>query len=265
MYKTLFILSLLFSTAFSKSIITVTHPVQEYFIKKIAGNEFYIRSVFSKSHDFEFSNKRLINKLSSSKYYFVLNLPEEEEILKLFKKKNKKLKVIDITKGIGNLKLENGKMNPFVWMDPLLARDFAKRIYEQLVKIQFYNRAFFKENYELFLDELDTIYLELKKRIDNSNLYGFFAFNNQLDYFAKRYRLDIYHRENRRLHINEVSKVIRFVKREHIKHIIIAKDSDYTIAQSFSGHINGKIVEIDIYDRNWKINMFSLIRGITNF
>ena len=266
MFRFIFILLLLLSSlAFSKTIITVSYPVQEYFIKKIASNNIYIRTVFDKAHDFELTNKKLVNKLSSSNYYFSLNLPEEKDVLELFKKKNEELKIIDTTSNISFLKLDNKEVNPYIWMDPILAREFAKNIYEELVKIEFYNRVEFKTNLDKFLVELDNIYLELKKRIDNSNLYGFFVFNNELDYFAKRYRLDIYHRENRSIHIDEVSEVLRFVKREHIKHILIAKDSDYIIAQSFSGHIDGKIVEVDIYDRNWNTNMYSLIREITDF
>jgi len=265
MYKIIFILFFLVSSLFSKTIITVTHPVQEYFIKKIAGKNVFVRTVFSKKKPYDPTNRKIVNKLSSARAYFTLGLEEENDVIKLLKAKNEELVIINTTKGIGTLKLKNGKENPYVWLDPLLAREFAMKIYGELVKLRYYDRVKFKENLDLFLNELDKIYLDLKRKVDDSHLYGFFVFNNQLDYFAKRFRVDIYHKEYKLLHISEVTNMIRFVRQEHIKHIVIPKNSDYRIAQSFSGHIDGKIVEYDIYDLNWKVNMFSLIRGITNF
>ena len=265
MYKIIFILLLLITSSFSKTIVTVTHPVHAYFIKKIAGNSIHIRTVYDKKHDFDLFNKKLIDRFSSSKYYFTLGLPEEDVLIEKFLSKNKELKIVNTTKDVSRLKLDNGKMNPYVWLDPILARSFAEKIYEELLKIRSYDKYIYKENYELFLDELDKIYLDMKKRIDESDLYGFFVFDNKLDYFAKRFRVDVYHQENKRLNIKEIPEMIKFSRKEHIKHIVIGKDSDYTIAQSFGSHINGKIVEVDIYSINWRITMFSLIRGLTNF
>lgn len=265
MYKIFFILLLLLSSAFSKTIITVTHPVQEYFIKKIANKKVYIRTVHENNKAFDLSSKKLINRFSSSKYYFIFNLEEEKKLSKLFKEKNAGLKVINLTKNLTKLKLPNGDSNPYFWMDPLLVRDLAKNIYEQLVKIRYYDRHEFKENYENFLKEIDKIYLDIKKKLDHSDLYGFFIFNNELDYFAKRFRIEIYHRENKRLNIEDIPKMINFSRKENIHHVVIPTDSDYTIAQSFSSHISGKVVEIDIYDINWRINLFSLTRGLIHF
>ncbi len=53
MYKYIFILLLLFtSSAFSKTIITVTHPFEKYFIDKIADDKISVKVVFDKSSDY---------------------------------------------------------------------------------------------------------------------------------------------------------------------------------------------------------------------
>lgn len=270
MYKTLFILLLLitsssFARGVSKTIITVTHPVQEYFLKQIADNRVYIRTVYDKTREFKIDNKQIINRLSSSDYYFRLNLKEEELILNKLKSKNSDLKVVNIAKNIGNLKLKNGDKNPYIWMDPILVRDLATNIYDELVKIRYFDRLFFKENLERFLSEIDEIYLHLRKRISESGLYGFFTFDNQLDYFAKRYRLEIYYKKTKYLSAKEVATLTKFIRKEPIQHIIIPKNSKYLIAQSLGSHINGKIIEIDIYDRNWKSNLYKLVRALTNY
>ena len=267
MRKIIFILLLFFTTSLfsNRTIITVTHPVEKYFIEKIADKNIYVRVVFDKKKEFSFDNKQEVETLAYSKYYFKLNIEEEKLILEKFKAINKNLKVIDISKNINKLTTKDNKKIPFIWLDPILVRDIAKNIYEELVKIRYYDRHIFKENYENFLNEIDDIYLHIKKRLDSSEVYGFFAFNHQLDYFAKRFRLNLYHRENRYLNISEVPTLIKLSKKESLKHIIIEKDSPYEIAQSISGHINGKIIEIDIYSQQWKSNLYILTRQITNY
>lgn len=265
MYKILFILLLLISSSFSRTIITVTHPVQEYFLKKIAEKTVFIRTIHNGNSEFDPTERKHISKYSSSNYYFTFNLEEEKNLIKLFKEKNESLKVVNLIEGIPTLKLPNGEINPYIWMDPILVRELAKNIYEELIKIRHYDRYQYKENYEKFLLELDKIFLDMKKKFDGSNLYGFFIFNNELDYFAKRFRIEVYHRENKRLNIEDIPRMIKFSRKENIHHIVIPTDSDYTIAQSFSSHISGKVVEVDIYDINWRLNLFSFMRGLIHF
>nr|WP_044415588.1 zinc ABC transporter substrate-binding protein [Halarcobacter anaerophilus] len=100
-------------------------------------------------------------------------------------------------KGLPTLKLDNGKSNPYIWLDPILARGIAKNVYINMIKIIPSKQKIFEKNYKEFLKELDKVYLDIKKRIDKSDLYGFFSFNNQLDYFAKRFRINIYHKEEK--------------------------------------------------------------------
>ncbi len=266
MHKFIFILLLFFTSfVFAKTSITVTYPIEKYLIEKIADNNIYVNVVFDKKKPFSFENKNLLESLAYNDYYFKLNLKEEDSIIDKFKAINKDLKVVDISKNIKKLKDKNNKDNPYIWLDPILVRDIAKNIYEELIKIRYFDRLVFKDNYERFLNEIDDIYLHIKKRLDNSEVYGFFTFSNHLDYFAKRFRLNIYHKENRYLKINEVSDTIKLSQKEFIKHVVIEKDSLYNIAQSVSGQIDGKIVEIDIYSEHWKSNLFVFTRQISNF
>lgn len=264
MYKIFFILSLFFSSAFSMTAITVTYPIEEFFVKKIAGKQVYIKTISENYNTLDMSENSL-KKFSNSQYYFNFNLDEEKRISNILQKDNSSIHVINMNKGVTSLKLDNGEINPYTWLDPILARDLAKNIYETIIKIRPYDKDIFIINYKNFLEELDETYLDIKSRIDRSDLYGFFSFNNQLDYFSKRFRINNYHKECKILNINEVSNLIDFVKKEHIKHIVIPTDADYTFASSFKGYIGGKIVEYDMYSINWKVNLYTILRGIENF
>ncbi len=262
--KKIFLILLLFTTfLFCRDTVTITYPVQEYFIKKIANDELYIKTIFSEDYDLSKIEEKTFDDLAFSKYYFTFDLPIEKKIIDIFKSKNKEIKVINLNKNISKLKTKNGLDNPYIWMDPVLCREYAKNIYEQLVNMQEYNKEFFKDNYEKFLEELDETYLYLKKRIDNSEVYGFLVFNEKLDYFAKRFRINVYHKENRVIHLNEVSNFLEFSQKVHLRHIVLDVGNNYKIAQSYANHIDGQIIEIDVFERNWKISIYALVRRLT--
>lgn len=262
MKKILLLLFLLYSSLFSKTTITVLYPFQEYFINKIALNKVLVRTVFSVDKPFNKDDKSLIDDLAFSRHYFSINLPKEQEILKILKNRNSELKVFDSYKDIAFLKDNKGNLNPYFWLDPLLARKYATNIYEKLIDIRSYDKEYLTYNYKNFLKELDDIYLDLKKRIDSSDSYGFLALSNKFDYFAKRFRLNVFHRDNRTIHLSEVSDFIKFSQKENIKQVINEKGNNYHIPQSYAGHINGTIIEIDIYEKDWRLNIYTFVRRL---
>ncbi|WP_320033406.1 metal ABC transporter solute-binding protein, Zn/Mn family [Halarcobacter sp.] len=265
MFKIFFILLLFYSSAFSMIAVTVTYPVEAFFLKKIADKTFYIRVIEESETKFNLDDLSKIKKFATSHYYINFALDEEKIIEDYFKKRNPNLKVFNMGESLPFLKLKDGKINPFIWLDPILARDIAKNIYMAVSKINPNDKEIYKINYERFLDELDETYLDIKKRLVESDLYGIFSFNNELDYFTNRFRINNYHRKYKMLHIDDVSSLLKFVRKENIKHILISNEADFRVAQSFKGHIDGKIVEYNIYTRNWKVNLYTILRGIENF
>jgi len=262
MHKLIVVLLFLPLYAFSFTTITVTYPVEQYFIEKIAQNKVYIRTIHLKHDKFSINDKVKINKLSNSKYYFTLDLPEEKKFYKLFLTKNSAMTLFDMSHSIEKMKIY-GKVNPYIWLDPILVRDIAKNIYEMLVSIQVEDKEFFEENYKNFLNELDEFYLELRESILHSEVYGFLAYSDYWDYLASRFRLKVYKNEYRYLKIDEVSAFIRFARKENIKKIIIKKNISYEIAQSLAGHIGATIIEHNIFSHEWKSNLFLLVRKLS--
>lgn len=261
MYKFILVLLFLPLCLFSKTLITVSYPVQQFFIEKIALNRVYIRTIYESQDDFKKNDRRAVSVFSSSRLYFMFGLEKEKQLEKLFISKNSDLKVIDLTKGIDKIKINNQE-NPYVWMDPLLVRTIAKNIYEQLIKVQRQDREFFKNNYEKFLKELDELYLEMRENILNSEVFGFLTYWDYWDYLASRFRLKVYKSEYKYLSIEEVPKFIRFARKRNLRKIIIKEDESYEIAQSLAGHIDAKIIEHDVFSHEWKSNLFMLVRKL---
>lgn len=265
MFKIFFILLLFCSWAFSFTSILVTYPVEYFFLKKIVDKEVYIKIVSENRLSFLNLDKQNINILSKNHYYFNFDLDEERKLAKILKKDNSSIKTVNMVKGIQKLQLSNKKSNPYVWLDPILARDIAANIYKNMIKIIPSKKSTFEKNYKQLLLQLDDIYLDIKSRIDKSDLYGFFCFNNQLDYFAKRFRINIYHKKREILNPKEIKQLSSFSKKEYIKHILVSKNSDFEVPIAYRSYIDGKIVEYDILSKDWKVNLYEILRGIEHF
>ena len=262
MYKIIFILLLLLTSSYSKIHITVTLPVQKYFIEKIAKNNFVIHVVEDKYKEFDKNNPSIIDPLSYSKVYYTLGLPKENEYINILKSKNKYIKIKDLASNIKK-DFTNGEINPYIWIDPLKVRELSKNILDELISLKSNKKEFFTENYNLFLNEIDEIFLYVRGRFDKSDSYNIFVYEPSWHYFAKRFGLNLYYKENRYTTLEEVSSIIKLAKKNDIRKLIIKKGTSYEQARSLVSHINASIIEHDISKYEWRSNLYFLTREIT--
>ena len=144
------------------------------------------------------------NEIYYSDVYFTLGSKKEKNYAEIFEKRNSYIKVIDLTTDIKK-DIVNGEENPYIWTDPLLVRELVTNIYEELSTLKSYRKDFFKENYEKFLLELDKLFLSLKKRLERNEFYNIYVYDPYWHYFAKRFRLNLYYKENKYTSLDEVS------------------------------------------------------------
>jgi zinc transport system substrate-binding protein len=262
MFRLIFILLSLFSFSYSKIHITVTLPVQKNFIEKISKDEFSIHVIKDEYKKFDIKNKQRLDRLAYSKIYYTFGLEEEKEFIGILKSINKSLIIYDLTRNIKK-DFTNGKLNPYIWLDPLKVRDISKNILEQLVILEPYKKKFFQENYNSFLYELDKHFLYIKRRLDKSESYNIFVYEPFWHYFAKRFRLNLYYKENRYTMIDEISSIIKESRKNDIRKLLILKNSSYEQARSLVSHINASIIEHDIEEYDWRKSLYFLTREIT--
>ncbi|APW65181.1 hypothetical protein LPB137_04645 [Poseidonibacter parvus] len=246
MYKLL--LLLLPTLLFSKFQVTTSLPFEAHIIKQIGQNHIRIKTISN-----NFSNKILdlspteISSLAGTRVYFNFGLDIEKEYEKIFLKSRKELNAVNMSKDIKKLKYE-GEDNPFVWLDPILLREVAKNIYETLSKIDPYNKNDYEANYYNFLNKLDASFLEIKKKLADSEIYNIFVFDEKFDYFAKRFKINKYIRKKRILSASEIKPLVRFVKKNQIKVVFIEENKNINFAKSLSGHSNILIKTFNPYE-----------------
>lgn len=246
MYKLL--LLLLPVLLFSKFQITTTLPFEAHIIKKIGQNHIRIKTISN-----NFSNKILdltpteISSLAKTKVYFNFSLEIEKQYEKLFLEANDKFNSVNMSKNIKKLKY-NGKNNPYIWLDPILLREVARNIYETLVEIDSFNKKDYQVNYEKFLQELDESFLKTKEKLSNSEIYNIFVFDESFDYFAKRFKINVYKKEKRILSASEIKPLIEEVQRNEIKAVFTQDRQNISYAKSLSGNSHILIKTYNLYE-----------------
>ncbi len=262
MFKILTLLLLSISFSYSKIHITVTLPVQKYFIEKIAKNDFVVHVVEDSYKNFNKENKDILDLLSYSNIYFTIGLKKEKEYIDIFKSKNEYLKIKDLTTNIKK-DFTNGKINPYIWLDPLKVRDLSKNILNELIKLKSDKKKIYTKNYNTFLNEIDEMFLYIKGRLDKSESYNIFVYEPYWHYFAKRFKLNLYYKENRYTTLEEVSSIIKLAKKNDIRKLLIEEGTSYEKARSLVSHINAGIIEHDISSFEWRSSLYFLTREIT--
>ncbi|MAD41970.1 MAG: hypothetical protein CL623_06220 [Arcobacter sp.] len=246
MYKLLLLLFPLL--LFSKYQVTTTLPFEAHIIKKIGQNHIRIKTISN-----SFSNKLIelthteTLSLANTKAYFNFSLDIEKKYEELFLKANNELNSVDMSKNIKKLKNE-GKDNPYIWLDPLLLRDVAKNIYVALVKIDSYNKDKYKVNYEKFLQELDESFLKIKSKLAQSAIYNIYVFDESFDYFAKRFKINVYRKKKRILSASEIKPLHKEIQKNEIKAVFTQNRENISYAKSLSGNSNVLIKSYNLYE-----------------
>jgi zinc transport system substrate-binding protein len=246
MYKLL--LLLLPILLFSKFQVTTTLPFEAYIIKKIGQNHVRIKTISN-----SYSNKLLelspteISSLSNTKAYFNFSLEIEKKYEELFLKTNENLNIVHMSENIKKIKYM-GKDNPYVWLDPILLRDVAKNIFEALVKIDSFNKSSYERNYNKFLLALDKSFLDTKRKLDSSEIYNIFVFDERFDYFAKRFKINIYRQKKRILNASEIKTLVEEVELNEIKAVFTQERENIIYAKSLSGNSNISVKTYNIYE-----------------
>jgi zinc transport system substrate-binding protein len=83
----------------------------------------------------------------------------------------------------------NGSMDPHIWLDPTLAKQQVEKIRDGLIKVDPANTAYYNENANRFISELDSLDRTIKSELSNCEKKDFIAFHNAFSYFASRYGL----------------------------------------------------------------------------
>jgi zinc transport system substrate-binding protein len=256
MKKLFLLLILLSSVLFARVSYTVTIEPQKFFLERIGQSKIKVKTIYEGVNLKKELPHVHFRKFAFSEVYFTIGLPAEEEYAKELLGFNSDIKVIDTSVNVEML-YNNGKVNPYFWLDPLRVKEVIEVMLKTLIENDPANKEYFESNYQALLVELDKIFLRLKDSLFYST-NAVMVFNDKLDYFLRRFDVRYYKAENEILSGSRFTEIYRMSKEKNIKYLIIDNTIDYEVYNTWSNANNMEVIESDVYSYNWFSDLFVL-------
>lgn len=261
-------------SADEKQVITVSILPLQTFVKEISGDDFEINLLLPPGYspaDFTLIPSQM-KSISRSQVWFRIGyagfeLSWREKI----EQANRKMKVVDLSEGldlIGDENLpsgEKGKLsgyNPHTWMSPVLVKQMAERIAEELVLLRPDKQNEYRNNLARFTEKIDELDSEIKASLKKFEGSRFIMFHPSLSYFARDYGLAEYSLEpgGKEPTPQRMAALVDFARENDIRTIFIQSDLDTEHAKVFADEINGKVVQMWPLNPEWFENLREITR-----
>ena len=262
------------NTTEENNVITVSIIPQKTFVEKIAGNDFKINVLVPSGASpatYSLLPSQLKDVASSALWFRIGYIGFEYAWTSNIQEANRKMKVVDLSEGLDLIAEEKvqhgdhfhyGGVDPHTWMSPVLVKQMAKVILDEISALRPEKSAEYKMNYLNFVKELDQLDLDIRSKMKEYKGRKFVLFHPSITYFARDYGLEQISLETsgKEPTPKHLAYVVDLAKNEGIKVIYIQNEFDKDHARVFAQEINGEVVQIRPLDAAWEEN----IRELTN-
>ena len=281
MKRLFLIFTLLFSlTLWATPTVTVSIIPQKYFVEQIAKDLVKVNVMVgtgSSPHTYEPKSAQM-KMLANSDAYFSIGDGFEKAWLPKFKSTNPKMLMVDSIKGVKKIAMaehhhdgeksghekheEHEALDPHVWLDPILVKIQAKNILDALCTLYPLHVKAFEENYNAFINSIDTLDGTIKETLKEVKNRSFIVFHPSFGYFAARYNLEQIPVEvsGKEVKPSELASIIKVAKEEGAKVVFVSPQFSQKSAQIIAKEIGGKILTIDPLSEKWDENMLNVAK-----
>ena len=256
----------------NSTVITVSILPQKTFVEKIAGDDFSINLLIppgSSPAAYTLLPSQLKDIANSAVWFRIGYIGFEHSWKDKVAQANPDMKVINISEGldlIAESTEQHGDhvhldgVDPHVWLSPLMVKQMAKTILDEVVQLKPEKASKYQANYEKFAQECDALNRELKEKLEPYKHRKFIVFHPSLSYYAREYELDQYSLESggKEPTPQHLKSVVDLANRENIRVIYIQSEFDREHARVFADEINGKIEEVWPLNPAWDENLRSM-------
>lgn len=167
---------------------------QEYFVSRIGGELVEVSAMVRPGHSPATYEPQVsqLEAISQANLYFRIGVPFEEAWMEKIREANPFLPIVDTREGIPLLPMgswQEDRMDPHIWLDPLLVKTQAQTIYRYLSRVDGDNRDIYQENLAAFLTDLDDLHVALTEILTDLPSRNLMVFHPAWGYFAHRYQL----------------------------------------------------------------------------
>jgi zinc transport system substrate-binding protein len=245
--------------------------------------------------------------ISNADIYFSIGVEFEEAWLPKFANQNKKMQIVDLSENITKIPMaahhhhddedehadhdheehadhkdhdheehadhdhehehEHGSLDPHVWTSTANVKIIATNIYNSLVKLDNKNKAYYKNNYEKFLIQINTTDKTIKKiLVDVPSGTKFMVFHPAWGYFARDYGLTQFAIEagGKNPKPKQVTHLIDEAKEEQVKAVFTAPEFSDKVATQIAKEVGIPVIKVSPLNPKWSENLIQLANAIAN-
>jgi zinc transport system substrate-binding protein len=252
--------------------ITVSILPQKTFVEKIAGDDFVVNVLIPPGTSpaaYTLLPSQL-EEISKSAIWFRIGYIGFEHSWKdKIAQANTKMKVVDLSEGLDLIAQgteQHGDhvhpvgVDPHIWLSPILVKEMAKRILDEVSELNPKESLKYKTNYLEFVKEIDQLNIEIANKLKPFEGRKIVVFHPSLSYFARDYGLLQYSLESggKEPTPQRMRELIDLSKKENIKVMYIQGELDRDHARVFAEEVGGEIIQVRPLDPAWAENLMEM-------
>ncbi len=241
---------------------------QKYFVQAIGGDHVAVQVMVRPGFEpatYEATPRQLV-ALAGARLYFAIGVPFERAWLPRFTAANRKLRVVDTTRGIRRMAMTPGHdedadrgLDPHIWLSPPLVRIQAMNIRDALIAADPAHAADYRRGYARLaqtVNRVDDAILAQLAGADSAH-NRFMVFHPAFGYFAAAYGLSqlAIEEEGKEPGPARLAALIATARREGIKVLFVAPQFSRKSAQTIAAAIGGRVAAIDPLAADWPAGM----------
>ena len=266
--------------AAAKAQIFVTVPPQAYLAKRIGGETVEVHTLVSKGqdpHTFE-PTPRQAAALAGASLFFTVDIPFERQLAAKVTASNRRLQIVDSTKGIVRLPLtepdhheahakkahSDNETDPHLWLGPANLRIMAENMATALSTAMPEHKEALQRNLASLQTEINALDKRLATALTPHRGKTFYVFHPAFGYFANTYGL-----KQKSVEINgksptprQLTALIRQAREDRVHTIFVQPQFDSKSADTVAKAIDGTVVPIDPMEQEVLRNLATIAGAI---
>lgn len=237
------------------NIMVSVYPLKE-FADKIAGDKAEVSCMVPDNmepHDYEPKTKDFEALIKSDAFiYNGLGLETWVDQVKSVIG-DKELRIVDSSEGV-EVRKEGEVIDPHSWLSLKEAEKQAENIKDTLVEIDEDNKAYYEENYDAFVGELESLYNEYKEKFDNLSTKDFVTGHAAFGYLCRDFGLQQKSVEN--LFVEgeptpkQLEQLVTFCKENNIKTVFSESLASPKVSETLAKEVGAEVVPILTLESN---------------
>lgn len=237
------------------NIMVSVYPLKE-FADKIAGDKAEVSCMVPDNmepHDYEPKTKDFEALIKSDAFiYNGLGLETWVDKVKSVIG-DKELRIVDSSEGV-EVRKEGEVIDPHSWLSLKEAEKQAENIKDTLVEIDEDNKAYYEENYDAFVGELESLYNEYKEKFDNLSTKDFVTGHAAFGYLCRDFGLQQKSVENLFAEgeptPKQLEQLVTFCKENNIKTVFSESLASPKVSETLAKEVGAEVVPILTLESN---------------